>query len=274
MNEKTYEYADYGLNSLVMQYTVSDGIVMPLRHLHSQYEFLFIKKGAVVIESNASTFTVDYPALVIHKPFSLHRASAETNSSYERFVINISDELLNKIKDLIPHYTFIFSSGTTLIPLMNETETEVFEQLDDIYADYKIGKSQKSLLKIAVLLLTVTEYAVTANISAPVSDGYIGEVIEYISTHYADDIPIERLADYFFVSRSKLISDFKKSIGIPIKKYTLFVRISNAQYFLNAGKTISETATLCGFYDNSHFISTFRSLTGSTPKEYCRKINQ
>lgn len=270
MPNQTYRYHDYELNSLIVRHITSNGVSMPLRHLHSQYEFVFIKNGKATVESNTTVINVEKPMLIVHKPFALHRANAEENTVYDRYLIIISEELLSRIRDLIPLFSFFSTAETTVIPLEGEFGLGVFEQLEQLCQDYKSEKKHKALLKIALLLLSLTEYASEAGIPHPTSGGYIGEVIKYISTHYAEDITIDMLADTFFVSRSKLISDFKKSIGVPIKKYTVFVRISNAQYFLNSGKTISETATLCGFYDNSHFISTFRILTGKTPKEYCK----
>lgn len=270
MPNPTYRYNDFELNNLIVRHVTSKGVSMPLRHLHSQYEFVFIKSGKVTVESNTSVLNVEKPTLIVHKPFSLHRANADVTSLYDRYLIVISDELLESIRDLIPFFSFFSTAETTVIPLEGDVVASVFEQLEQLSQDYRNEKKHKALLKTALLLLSVTEYASETGIPLPTSSGYIGEVIKYISTHYAEDLTIDMLADTFFVSRSKLISDFKKSIGVPIKKYTVFVRISNAQHFLNSGKTISETAALCGFYDNSHFISTFHILTGKTPKEYCK----
>lgn len=270
MPANNYKYNDFGLNSLIIRHITSKGVSMPLRHLHSQYEFLFVKSGKAAVESNTALLNVEKPTLIVHKPFSLHRVNAEDDTLYDRYLLIVSNELLCKICDLIPNCSFFSTAETAVIPLDNDMADATFEQLEDLCRDFRNEKRHKMILKAALLLLSITEYATEKEIPLPHSDGYIGEVIKYINTHYADDITIDMLADYFFVSRSKLISDFKKSIGIPIKKYTVFVRISYAQCFLNAGKSISETAHLCGFYDNSHFISTFRILTGKTPKEYCK----
>ena len=270
MSANNYRYHDFELNNLIVRHITSKGLSMPLRHLHCQYEFLFVKSGKATVESNTTVMEIENPTLIIHKPFSLHRVNAEDDSVYDRYMIIISNELLNRLRDLIPNFSFFSSAGTSVIPLEGDFTDSLFEQLEEICQNFRNEKKHQTLLKTALLLLSVTEYAEEKGIAQPPSEGYIGEVIKYISTHYADDITIDMLADYFFVSRSKLISDFKKSIGVPIKKYTVFVRISNAQHFLNQGKSISETASLCGFYDNSHFISTFHILTGKTPKEYCK----
>ena len=270
MSANNYRYNDFELNNLIVRHISSQGLSMPLRHLHCQYEFLFLKSGKATVEYNTTVMNIEKPTLVVHKPFSLHRVNVEEDIVYDRYIIILSEDLLSRIIDLIPNFTFFSSAGPTVIPLEGEFASSVFEELDELCQDFRNEKKQQTLLKTALLLLSITDYAKEQGFSQPVSEGYIGEVIKYISTHYAEDITIDMLADYFFVSRSKLISDFKKSIGVPIKKYTVFVRISNAQHFLNQGKSISETASLCGFYDNSHFISTFHILTGKTPKEYCK----
>lgn len=270
MSASNYRYNDFGLNNLIVRHKSSQGISMPLRHLHCQYEFVFLKSGKATIESNTTVFEIDNPTLIVHKPFSLHRVNADDDTLFDRYIVIISEELLNKIHELVPKFSFFTNAGATIIPLEGDFANSVFKQLDELCQDFRNEKKHQTLLKTALLLLSITDYAEEQGISQPASEGYIGEVIKYISTHFAEDITIDMLADYFFVSRSKLISDFKKSIGVPIKKYTVFVRISNAQHFLNQGKSISETAALCGFYDNSHFISTFHILTGKTPKEYCK----
>ena len=266
----TFRYNDFDMKDLIVRHITANGVSMPLRHLHSQYEFIFVKGGKATMESNTTVLEIDKPTLVVHKPFSLHRANADEDSQYDRYLIIISNELLERLSEFVPNISFFSTAGTAVIPLEGEFAQTVFDELDQLCQDFRYEKKYQTLLKTALLLLSLTEYATEAGIPQPASEGYIGEVIKYISIHYAEDITIDMLADYFFVSRSKLISDFKKCIGIPIKKYTVFVRISNAQYFLNQGKTISETAALCGFYDNSHFISTFHILTGKTPKEYCK----
>jgi len=259
------------MKDLVVQHMRTNGLHMDWRHLHSQYEILFVKEGTVTVDSNALSLTVDQPSVIVHKPFYLHRANATAGVVYDRYIINISDGLLSKINTLIPHFEF-FSSATTTVISLNEAMTEALTtDFDSIVTAYQNHNEARALLEIALMLLKVSEYAVETGHSVPQSDSYIAEVIRYISLHYADDIKIDRLADVFYISRSKLFADFKKNIGVTVKKYIMFVRISNAQCFLASGKSISETASLCGFYDNSHFISTFRQLTGMTPKEFTKK---
>ena len=102
MSNPTYRYHDFELNSLFVRHIATNGVSMPLRHLHSQYEFVFIKSGKAVVESNTNVLNIEKPTLIVHKPFSLHRANADQTSLYDRYLIIISDELLSRIRTFIP----------------------------------------------------------------------------------------------------------------------------------------------------------------------------
>ena len=43
MPNPTYRYNDFELNNLIVRHVTSKGVSMPLRHLHSQYEFVFLQ---------------------------------------------------------------------------------------------------------------------------------------------------------------------------------------------------------------------------------------
>ena len=97
---KQYHYDDKN-EPLTTMHAVSQGIAMPVRHLHSQYEFYYVRSGRVAIENNADSLVVEAPCFVIHKPFSLHRVNADFGNKYDRYVINCSKENLDKIIPLV-----------------------------------------------------------------------------------------------------------------------------------------------------------------------------
>ena len=60
---------------------------------------------------------------------------------------------------------------------------------------------------------------------------------------------------------------FKKEIGIPIHEYLNQYRISKSLSLLKT-HTVTEVGYVCGFCDNSHFISIFKKYIGTTPMQY------
>jgi AraC-like DNA-binding protein len=69
------------------------------------------------------------------------------------------------------------------------------------------------------------------------------------------------------VSASFLSRIFKKEIGIPIHEYLNQYRISKSLSLLKT-HSITEVGYICGFCDNSHFISIFKKYIGTTPMQY------
>ena len=93
------------------------------------------------------------------------------------------------------------------------------------------------------------------------------QIIRYIEKHYAEDVTITEIAKELGVSASFLSRIFKKEIGIPIHEYLNQYRISKSLSLLKT-HSITEVGYICGFCDNSHFISIFKKYIGTTPMQY------
>ena len=93
------------------------------------------------------------------------------------------------------------------------------------------------------------------------------QTLRYIESHYAKDVTMKQISVELGVSTSFLSRIFKKEIGISIHEYLNQYRILKAIEFLE-NHSVTETGYLCGFCDNSHFISVFKKHTGTTPMRY------
>ena len=97
---------------------------------------------------------------------------------------------------------------------------------------------------------------------------YIDDVMTYMDTYYAEKITIEHLTDVFHVSRGKLTADFKAASLSTINDHLTAVRLDRAAHLLLEGRSVTETATLCGFSTAEYFINVFRTHNGTTPKQF------
>jgi AraC-like DNA-binding protein len=62
---------------------------------------------------------------------------------------------------------------------------------------------------------------------------------------------------------------FSKYVGVNPKKFASIVRFQNVLQTNSKGKRrLSQIAVYNGYYDQSHFIHDFKSLTGLTPKAF------
>lgn len=66
-----------------------------------------------------------------------------------------------KIKDLIPNFSLFSSATTTVIPFSEAMTASITSDFDSILCAYQNHKEERALLEIALMLLKVTEYAMT-----------------------------------------------------------------------------------------------------------------
>jgi AraC-like DNA-binding protein len=66
---------------------------------------------------------------------------------------------------------------------------------------------------------------------------------------------------------------FSEHIGISPKQYLKIIRFQFAifQKQQNANMNLLDVSFKSGYYDQSHFINDFKSLSGLTPKQYFSK---
>jgi len=93
---------------------------------------------------------------------------------------------------------------------------------------------------------------------------------QFLDEHYADPISLRDLARLAGVSPYHLNRSFSRKVGVPPHAYQLQVRIARAKSFLRQGRSAAETASLTGFFDQSHFTHHFKRSEGMTPLQYLR----
>lgn len=106
---------------------------------------------------------------------------------------------------------------------------------------------------------------------APVHHPAIGIIRDYIDEHYAEPIRLETLSRITGLSPFYLQRIFRQSEGQSPGEYLHSVRIRKATELIDSGAPLVEAALMTGFYDQSHFTTSFRKATGKTPRQYRRR---
>lgn len=93
---------------------------------------------------------------------------------------------------------------------------------------------------------------------------------QFLEERYAEPVSLHELARLTGLSAWHLNRSFRRKIGMPPHEYQLQVRIVKAKSLLRLGRSISETAALVGFVDQSHFTRHFKRSVGVTPGQFRR----
>jgi AraC-like DNA-binding protein len=129
-------------------------------------------------------------------------------------------------------------------------------------------------IQIATLLLRELKTNIKKiSLQVPDNNAYIRLAKEYLQTFLSSDISIDDICSEIHVSPFHFIRIFKEKTGMSPHQYLLNARIEKAQELLSKGRySVSETAVLCGFVGISHFSSTFKQITGSSPSDFKKRL--
>lgn len=101
----------------------------------------------------------------------------------------------------------------------------------------------------------------------------ISKAIQYIKTHYDQDITLQQVADHVHLSLGYLSNLFKRELDITFVEYLTQYRIERAKELLLQTRLKSyDIAVKVGFSpEYTYFSKVFKKLTGLGPNEYRRK---
>lgn len=141
--------------------------------------------------------------------------------------------------------------------------------LDEVFKPSKLEKIKRldgfdSVGKKIELIEAFLLKIMTDRIFSPV-DNALNSII------YANGfIDIGSLAESSCLSPSQLRKRFNEEVGMSPKEYSKVLRVNYASQLMknNPGLKLTQITYDLGYFDQSHFIKDFKSVTGRSPKKY------
>ncbi len=97
----------------------------------------------------------------------------------------------------------------------------------------------------------------------------VGEVIGAMENNFSNDWKLDALAQIAHMSKSNLLTVFRKATGQTPIDYLMRLRIQRAMEMLQqTDRTITEIAFAVGFNDSNYFTRQFRKVAGLPPRQY------
>lgn len=112
--------------------------------------------------------------------------------------------------------------------------------------------------------LVLEELARGGSPQAPI-DPRIRKVLSLIKSDFLTTPPAARLAAAVGLSAGRLIHLFTREMGLPIRRYILWLRLRDVLISVATGSTLTEAAHHAGFSDSAHLSRTFRGMFGFPP---------
>lgn len=97
----------------------------------------------------------------------------------------------------------------------------------------------------------------------------LSAALDFINSHYAEDLSLQAVADYVGVTSNYLGHLFRQHLGDSFCNMLNGIRIEQAKKLLaNPSYRVYEIAEKVGFFNTNYFFRLFKRLTGLTPNEY------
>jgi len=98
-------------------------------------------------------------------------------------------------------------------------------------------------------------------------------VIDYLQTHYAENLRVQCLAELGDLSVAQLERHFRRVFQITPQQMLTKLRIDAAMVMLRSDDSIATISQSCGFADQSAFARQFKATVGLSPTEFRRVAN-
>lgn len=151
---------------------------------------------------------------------------------------------------------------------------ELIAQLKSLSTSWLLQETGFRLIVRAYMELIIGKLMGLAVHKNPVSvaDVRIRQIIEYITEHYNQPIPLDELAKLVHLSPSYLSVLFHRSMGVKLSHYINIIRVNHAESLLkNNMCNVTEASENCGFCDVYYFSRMFTQIKGYSPKSIIGK---
>ena len=151
---------------------------------------------------------------------------------------------------------------------------EVTDLIESLEYKWQYDPTSKLIVEgymIVILTIFCREYEKLQTIVGKNAnnDKFFMDTISYVIKNFNKRLTIDELARSAGLSRTSFIKRFSETAGKSPKQFIMHQRISaSKKLLLNSDRSISKIAEDCGFYDASHFIKAFTSITGMSPVAY------
>lgn len=96
----------------------------------------------------------------------------------------------------------------------------------------------------------------------------IKNAVIYIQENFTKKLTLSEISQAVYLDKYTLCKEFKQYTGHTVVEYLHIYRCGRAKKYLSEGKSVSESAVLCGFDNISFFTKIFKRYTGENPSYF------
>ena len=264
-----YEKRGYLLENFRLFHLRTQGDTPINYHYHEFCKLVLLVSGKGWYTVDGQRYLLQPGDTVIVGSRSVHRPEIESGCLYERIIIYISPEYLQRESsgecDLLELFSgrggHVLRGEKKLFTLAAELEKELSGS----------GYGRELLSGAALLRLLVqigrAQRGEAAQLPKPVdpANPRVQALMAYMDAHLAEDLDIDALAGSFYVSKFHMMRQFRQETGMTIHNYLSQRRLLHARDLIQKGIRATEACYRSGFRSYSSFTRAYARQLGTTP---------
>lgn len=245
-------------NNIECSHLTASNAAFPL-HTHEEYVISANLSGVEKLTLNRTTVPVFPGEITLYNPETL-QASAFGEQPVEFFSVHLPATVF---ADLTDRALPILREGVVRDPALFIAICQFVAAEDDAQLQ------QQNLLWLTSRLLQHSHTQEMERVPEAV-----GRALEYMRDNLTEKLTLDALSATSGLSKYHFVRQFRQEVGMAPLQYHMQLRLRAARNLLRHRNSTLDVAHRLGFYDQSHFINSFRKMMGITPHHYLRIINR
>lgn len=234
-----------------------------------------IEAGTIDIEFNSSIEKLQKDQLVIFNPHVIHcsKNTQDKVNGYNILYINV--DWCQSIQQNIFHNNSHFINLNRNIIDDKETYNIFLSLFKEVFNDSSNKHYEDTISQfISELFKNYCSVKQITNNNKEKQNPIATTVKEYILNNIDQDITLDDLSKYTGYNGTYLIRVFKNQFGLTPKALIINQKINRAKKLLLENKELNlvDIALEAGFYDQSHFIKSFKRVFAVSPSIYKKSL--
>lgn len=253
-------------------------------HIHDCYEIYYSISGGKQFLIDGRLYEIKPGDIFFINQFESHCISEVDYTNHERVVLFVHPECLKKMSTPETDLSFCFTCREAAfghkMSLSEQEQTLFMFFIHKLSSDGGFGQDVVDWGCLSTVMVILNRFfksrlaedpGQSLNKDTSVTPPYsnrIDSILSYINHHLDEELSVPMLASHFYLSNSHLYKIFKDATGTTVTQYIIAKRIAYAKVLLEAGHSVAETSTLCGFRDYTNFLRSFTRIVGISPKKF------
>ena len=242
-------------------------------HYHEFCKLMLLVTGRGAYVVDGQRYLLQSGDCVLIGSRSVHKPELEMGVPYERIILYISPEFLQKASTADCNLPECFSGKTGHVLRLKESQRKRLFSLAEAVEKAVSGEAYgREILSNAALLRLLVEIGRhqqqnPEQTPQPVmpENGRVVEWMRYLDSHLAEDLDMDALAERFYISKYHMMRTFRSQTGYTMHTYLLQRRLLAARQLIEGGMRATEACYRCGFGSYSAFTRAYGKHMGTTP---------